>query len=110
MGFLYLDFKDIMCIHVSKGDGVIPQKQSCGQRCAPVDSQFDYDGAGFDLVHFHEGETFCAGEPLFRFVVLEFKEDSCSWKNGGQSLDHCFGKMNFCTPSRSLQDPMTLIH
>lgn len=45
-----------------------------------VDSQFDYDGAWFDLVHFHEGETFCACKPLFGFVVLEFKEDSCPWK------------------------------
>lgn len=47
----------------------------------PVDSQLDHDGAGFDLVHFHEGETLCAGEPLLGFVVLEFKEDSCSWRD-----------------------------
>lgn len=45
-----------------------------------VNSQLNYDGAGFYLVHFHEGETFCAGKPLFGFVVLEFKEDSCAWK------------------------------
>lgn len=44
------------------------------------DSQLNYDRPGFDLVHFHEGKTLCAGEPLFGFVVLEFKEDSCSWK------------------------------
>lgn len=41
--------------------------------------QFNYDGSGFDLIHFHEGKTFCAGKPLFGFVVLEFKEDSCSF-------------------------------
>ena len=45
---------------------------------ASADSQFNYDGSGFDLVHLHEGKTFCAGKPLFGFVVLEFKEDSCS--------------------------------
>lgn len=43
------------------------------------DSQLDHDRPGFDLVHLHEGKTFCAGEPLFGFVVLEFEEDSCSW-------------------------------
>jgi len=41
-------------------------------------SQFNYDRPRFDLVHFHEGETFCAGKPLFGLIVLEFKEDSCS--------------------------------
>lgn len=38
-------------------------------------SQLDDDGAGFDLVHFHEGETFCACEPFLGLVVLKFKED-----------------------------------
>lgn len=45
------------------------------------DSQLDDDGPRFDLVHLHEGETLCAGEPLLGFVVLEFEEDSCSCRN-----------------------------
>lgn len=44
-------------------------------------SQFNHDGSRFDLIHFHEGETLCAGEPLFGLVVLKFEEDSCSWSN-----------------------------
>lgn len=46
-----------------------------------VHSQLDHHGPGLDLVHLHEGETFCAGKLLLGFVVLEFEEDSCSWKN-----------------------------
>lgn len=41
-------------------------------------SQLDDDGAGFDLVHLHEGKTFCACEALLGLVVLEFKEDGCT--------------------------------
>lgn len=52
-------------------------------------SQLDDDGAGFDLVHFHEGETFCAREPLLGLVVLEFEEDGCpcgGWRvEGGRA-------------------------
>lgn len=60
---------------------MIPRtKESHKKIYVSVDSQFNYDGSGFDLIHFHEGKTFCAGKPLFGFVVLEFKEDSCSWK------------------------------
>lgn len=44
-------------------------------------SQLHHDGPRLDLVHFHKGETLCAGELLLGFVVLELKEDSCSWKN-----------------------------
>lgn len=67
-------------IHGSKHHMGTPHKIIRAKECVRADSQFDDDGAGFDLVHFHEGKTFCACEPLFRFVVLEFKEDSCSWK------------------------------
>lgn len=42
-----------------------------------VNSQFNYDRPWFNFIHFHEGKTLCAGEPLLRFVMLEFKEDSC---------------------------------
>lgn len=41
-------------------------------------SQLDDDGARLDLVHFHEGKTFCAREPLLGLVVLEFKKDGCA--------------------------------
>lgn len=50
-----------------------------------IHSQLDNDGPRLDLIHFHEGKTFCAGKLLLRFVVLEFKEDSCSWKNAHAS-------------------------
>lgn len=50
-----------------------------------IHSQLDNDGPWLDLVHFHKGKTFCAGKLLLRFVVLEFKEDSCSWKNAHAS-------------------------
>lgn len=56
-------------------------------------SQLDDDGAGFDLVHFHEGETFCAREPLLGLVVLEFEEDGCpcgGWGVGERRHDSAY--------------------
>lgn len=54
-------------------------------RSESIHSQLDNDGPWLDLIHFHKGKTFCAGKLLLRFVVLELKEDSCSWKNAHAS-------------------------
>lgn len=43
-------------------------------------SQFYDNGTWFDFIHFHKSETFSAGESLLGFVVLEFKENSCSYR------------------------------
>lgn len=55
-------------------------QQKDRRRRGRVHSQLDNHGPGLDLVHLHEGETFCAGKLLLGFIVLEFEEDSCSWK------------------------------
>lgn len=62
-----------------------PNKQAEQGQREQVHSQLHDDGPRLDLVHFHEGETFCAGELLLGFVVLEFKEDGRSWKNAHAS-------------------------
>lgn len=45
-------------------------------------SQLDQNGARFDFIHLHEGETFGTGELLLGLVVFEFEENSstCSTK------------------------------
>lgn len=101
MGFLYLEFKKVQNkLHVMFHK--MTPSDHLDREYMSVDSQFDYNGAGFDLIHFHEGKTFCASKPLFRFVVLEFKEDSCSWKmrnkrvnNYLTSSDPIFLQQNF---------------
>lgn len=50
------------------------ERMTCGY------SQFYDNGTWFDFIHFHKSETFSAGESFLGFVVLEFKENSCSCK------------------------------
>lgn len=74
VGFLYLQFNIVTFTHITCMSSRNNERMTCGY------SQFYDNGTWFDFIHFHKSETFSAGESFLGFVVLEFKENSCSCK------------------------------